>query len=148
MLENFQASFDAQSGNYIVNLKFIARTSAMLDDVRLGFLYALPHMYLKNTIPNTESNNNNTSSKATASNKQNGDNVTNNLTVQTNSRGYSKIKEVFDLYKQKGLIDQNVPVTTINEMSIILQKYTQFLNQEFDKLDFTNIVDCETHLKF
>ena len=140
MLENFQASFDAQSGNYIVNLKFIARTSAMLDDVRLGFLYALPHMYLKNTIPNTEANDNNTLSKATASNKQNGDNITNNLTVQTNSRGYSKIKEVFDLYKQKGLIDQNVPVTTINEMSIILQKYTQFLNQEFDKLDFTNIV--------
>jgi hypothetical protein len=42
MLLNFQASFEASTGNYIVNLKFIARTSAMLDDIRLGYLFALP----------------------------------------------------------------------------------------------------------
>jgi hypothetical protein len=143
MLLNFQASFEASTGNYIVNLKFIARTSAMLDDVRLGYLFALPHMYNQYSIPNTPTVN--TPNSATASVQQNGTGITNEVTVEPTSKGYSKIKQVFEEYKRKGLIDKNVPVLTLNEMSIRLTKYTEFLNKEFEKLDFTNIVALERY---
>ena len=127
MLLNFQASFEASTGNYIVNLKFIARTSAMLDDIRLGYLFALPHMYGQYNISNTPTVN--TSNSATASVQQNGTGVTTELTVESTSKGYSKIKQVFEEYKRRGLIDQNVPVITLNEMQIRLTKYTEFLNK-------------------
>ena len=143
MLLNFQASFEASTGNYIVNLKFIARTSAMLDDIRLGYLFALPHMYNQYSIPNTPTVN--TSNSATASVQQDGTGITTEVTVESPSKGYSKIKQVFDEYKRRGLIDQNVPAITLNEMSIRLTKYTEFLNKEFDKLDFTNIVALERY---
>ena len=143
MLLNFQASFEASTGNYIVNLKFIARTSAMLDDIRLGYLFALPHMYGQYSIPNTPTVN--TSNSATASVQQNGTGVTTEVTVESTSKGYSKIKQVFEQYKREGLIDQNVPVITLNEMQIRLTKYTEFLNNEFDKLDFSTIVALERY---
>ena len=143
MLLNFQASFEATTGNYIVNLKFIARTSAMLDDIRLGYLFALPHMYNQYSIPNAPTVN--TPNSATASVQQNGTGVTNEVTVESQSKGYSKIKQVFEEYKRRGLIDKNVPVLTLNEMSIKLTKYTQFINDEFSKLDFTNIVALERY---
>ena len=143
MLLNFQASFEAATGNYVVNLKFIARTSAMLDDIRLGYLFALPHMYNQYSVPNVPTVN--TTNSATASVQQNGTGVTTEVTVDTTSKGYSKIKQVFEEYKRRGLIDKNVPVLTLNEMSIKLTKYTEFLNDEFDKLDFTNIVALERY---
>jgi hypothetical protein len=143
MLKDFKASFEASTGNYIVNLKFIARTSAMLDDIRLGYLFALPHMYSQYSIPNTPTVN--TSNSATASVQQNGTGVTTEVTVDTTSKGYSKIKQVFEEYKRSGLIDKNVPVITLNEMQIKLTKYTEFLNDEFEKLDFSTIVALERY---
>lgn len=138
MLLNFNATFEANTGNYIVDLKFIARTSAILDDIRLGYLFALPNMYPSYQIPTTT--NSNTSDVGTASAQQINVGETRELTVDTTSKGYSKIKQVFEEYKSRNLIDKNVPVLTLNEMSVNLQKYTQFLNEEFEKLDFTNIV--------
>jgi len=143
MLRDFQASFEASTGNYIVNLKFIARTSAMLDDIRLGYLFALPHMYNQYNTQNTPTVN--TSSSATASVQQNGTGITTEITVEPTSKGYSKITQVFEEYKRRGLIDNNVPVLSLNEMNIKLTKYTEFLNKEFDKLDFTNIVALERY---
>ena len=143
MLLNFQASFEASTGNYIVNLKFIARTSAMLDDIRLGYLFALPHMYNLYNTPNVPTID--TSNSATASVQQNGVGTTVETNVEPTSKGYSKIKQVFEEYQRRGLIDKNVPVLTLNEMQIRLTKYTEFLNKEFDKLDFTNIVALERY---
>ena len=143
MLRDFQASFEASTGNYIVNLKFIARTSAMLDDIRLGYLFALPHMYSQYSIPNTPTVN--TSNSATASVQQNGTGITTEVTVDATSKGYSKIKQVFEEYKRRGLIDKNVPVITLGEMQIKLAKYTEFLNDEFEKLDFSTIVALERY---
>jgi hypothetical protein len=143
MLLNFQASFEASTGNYIVNLKFIARTSAMLDDIRLGYLFALPHMYNLYNTPNIT--NGITSNSATASVQQNGTGVTIETNDEPTSKGLSKIKQVFEEYQRRGLIDKNVPVLTLNEMQIKLTKYTEFLNKEFDKLDFTNIVALERY---
>ena len=138
MLLNFNASFDSSTGNYLVDLKFIARTSAILDDIRLGYLFALPNMYPSYQIPTV--NDDNTSQQGTASTQQIGVGNTQELDINTSSKGYDKIKQVFEEYKQKGLIDDNVPVLTLNEMSVNLQKYTQFLNEEFDKLDFKRVV--------
>ena len=138
MLVTFNATFEASTGNYIVDLKFIARTSAILEDVRMGYLLALPNMYPNYEIPQTTQTN--TPSSATASVQQTGQGVTQTQVVNVNSKGYSKLKQVFEEYKRKGLIDKNVPVLSLNEMSINLEKYVQFLNEQFEKLDFTRVV--------
>lgn len=143
MLLSFQATFESNTGNYIVNLKFIARTSAMLDDIRLGYLFALPHMYGQYSIPNFQTVD--TSNTATASVQQNNVGKTTEVTIESTSKGYSKIKQVFEEYKRKGLIDKNVPILTLNEMQIRLTKYTEFLDKQFEKLDFTNIVALERY---
>jgi hypothetical protein len=143
MLRSFNASFESSSGNYLIDLQFIARTSAILDDVRLGYLFALPNMYPKYTVPVTT--NNNTSQQAVASQNQIGTNTTTVSTKQLNSVGYSKIKQVFDEYRNNGLIDKNVPTLTLEEMGINLSKYTQFLNEQFDKLDFTRVVGLKKY---
>lgn len=143
MLRNFNASFETSSGNYNIDLKFIARTSAILDDIRLGYLFALPSMYpiYETTSPATPE----TSSNATASLQQIGTAVNQNLTTTLTSKGYSKLKQVFQKYKDLGLIDQNVPTLSLNEMVINLSKYTQFLNDEFQKLDFTSLTALQRY---
>ena len=138
MLLNFNANFDAGTGNFIVDLKFIARTSAILDDVRLGYLFALPNMYPNYSTQQVGQNV--TSQNATATVQQTDVGNTEESIIDKSSKGYSKLKEVFDLYKANNLIDENVPVLTLNEMNINLKRYTQFLNEEFEQLDFTNIV--------
>jgi hypothetical protein len=138
MLLNFNATFEASTGNYIVDLKFIARTSAILEDIRLGYLLALPNMYPNSELPQTTQSD--TPSSATASVQQIGQGVTQDQIVNINSKGYNKLKQVFQEYKNKGLIDKNVPVLSLNEMSINLEKYVQFLNEQFEKLDFRKIV--------
>jgi hypothetical protein len=143
MLLNFQTSFEASSGNYIVTLKFISRTSAMLDDIRLGYLYGLPHMYTTTNTLNNETPN--TSSAAVASVQSTGVGNTQELTTVKTTKGYSKLRKVFEAYKEKKLIDQNVPVLTVNEMSEKLKKYTEYLNKEFEKLDFSNIVALDRY---
>jgi hypothetical protein len=143
MLRSFNATFESSSGNYLIDLQFIARTSAILDDVRLGYLFALPNMYPKYTIPVTT--NNNTSQSATSSLNQIGTDVTTTTTKQLDSVGYSKIRQVFDEYRNNGLIDKNVPTLTLEEMGINLSKYTQFLNQQFETLDFTRVVGLKKY---
>ena len=138
MLLTFNANFDAGTGNFIVDLKFIARTSAILDDIRLGYLFALPNMYPNSSVPQVGEAV--TSQNATSSVQQIGGGTTQENVIDISSKGYSKLKEVFDLYKSNNLIDKDVPVLTLNEMNINLNRYTQFLNEEFEQLDFTNIV--------
>lgn len=138
MLLTFNATFEASTGNYIVDLKFIARTSAILEDIRLGYLLALPNMYPNYELPQTTQTN--TPSSATASVQQTGRGITQDQAINVNSKGYSKLKQVFEEYKNKGLIDKNVPVLSLNEMSINLEKYVQFLNEQFEKLDFNRVV--------
>ena len=143
MLRSFNAAFESSSGNYLIDLQFIARTSAILDDIRLGYLFALPNMYPKYNIPVTTDDN--TSQSAVASQNQIGTNTTQVSTVGINSVGYSKIKQVFQEYRDNGLIDKNVPTLTLEEMGINLSKYTQFLNQQFEKLDFTKVVSLQKY---
>lgn len=138
MLLTFNANFDASTGNFIVDLKFIARTSAILDDIRLGYLFALPNMYPNSSVPQVGEAV--TTQNGTASAQQIGVGTTQESIIDISSKGYSKLKEVFNQYKANNLIDENVPVLTLNEMSINLQRYTQFLNEEFESLDFSRIV--------
>jgi len=138
MLLTFNANFDAATGNFIVDLKFIARTSAILDDIRLGYLFALPNMYPNSSV--SQIGEAVTSQNATSSVQQIGDGATQDSVIDISSKGYSKLKEVFDLYKSNNLIDKDVPVLTLNEMNINLNRYTQFLNEQFEQLNFTNIV--------
>jgi hypothetical protein len=143
MLKSFNTSFDQASGNYNIDLQFIARTSAILDDVRLGYLFALPNMYPIYKIPVTT--NDNTTQQASASLQQTGTDVSTKTKIDLTSKGYSKLSQVFEEYRTKGLIDKQVPTLTLDAMTQKLKKYTQFLNQQYEQLDFTNVVALEKY---
>ena len=49
MLKDFNARFDPGTGNYKITTNYITRTYAMLSDITIDALFALPHMYPNKT---------------------------------------------------------------------------------------------------
>jgi hypothetical protein len=143
MLRSFNAKFEGSTGNYTINLEFIARTSAIMDDIRLGYLFSLPNMYPIYTVPTTT--NDNTSESATSSLQQVNVDVTRQANINKTSKGYSKLKQVFEEYRKLGLIDKSVPTLTLDEMRINLESYTKFLNEQYEKLDFSSVVALDRY---
>ena len=108
MLKSFNARFDPTDGNYKISLSFIGRTAAILSDLPLGTLFALPHMY-ESTVQIEDGNQTNA----------NGDNTGEYTDYQrvTVTKGYKKITEVFNYYKNQGLIDESLPVLTLSQLA-------------------------------
>ena len=47
-LQTFNGSFDSETGNFVIRLKFLAYQYSMLSEVIMNYMYALPYMYKKN----------------------------------------------------------------------------------------------------
>ena len=57
-----------------------------------------------------------------------------------------KIKEVYSLYKAKGLVDEEFPEITLNQMRIRLEYFNRYVMEAYSKEDMsvlTNIVNYE-----
>ena len=94
MLQNFNASFDYNSGNFKVNLTFLTYKYTILSEIPMGYLLAVPHMY-KSDIKLKAAND----SQAT----------TIDLSPITVEKGYEKVKELYNEYKSKGLLENDFP---------------------------------------
>ncbi|MFN9903288.1 MAG: hypothetical protein ACK55Z_31850, partial [bacterium] len=110
MLKSFNARFDPTKGDYIVSVEFIGRTAAILSDVPMGALYALPHMYnttlevqnAEDTLTQSTSkeiiqnaNNPDETQGANARQQQSGQNVTVPVTSISLTKGYQKISQAY-----------------------------------------------------
>lgn len=137
MLKSFNARFDPSDGNYRISLSFIGRTAAILSDLPLGTLFALPHMY-----ESTFAIENNTQT-ATGT-----DNITSDYESYqrvTVTRGYKKIEEVFKYYKNEGLIDNDLPVLTLSQLSSRLSGIEAFITETFQEEDLTVLNDIDEY---
>jgi hypothetical protein len=95
MLQSFTSTFDSNTHNFNITLTFYGYKYTLLSYVNFGALMAVPQMY-NNTVtqvPASITQGNEIKTDATA---------TSPIVV---SRGYQKMKEVYSIYKSKGLID-------------------------------------------
>ena len=135
MLKDFNARFDPSDGNYKITTNFIARSHAFLQDTLLDYLYATPHMYVKSYEVN---NNTNGTTDGTVG-----------IEASTTTKGMEKIKEVYSLYKTKGLIDEDFPEITLNQMTMRLEYFNRYVMEAYSKEDMsvlTDIVNYENDL--
>ena len=160
MLKSFNARFDPTKGDYIVSVEFIGRTAAILSDVPMGALYALPHMYnttlevqnAEDTLTQSTSegilqnaNNADETTGALARQQQSGQNVTVPVTSISLTKGYQKISQAYQYYKSKGLISPDFPELTLAQLKLKLDGLEKYITQSFSKQDLSVLNDIDDY---
>jgi hypothetical protein len=135
MLKDFNARFDPSSGNYKITTNFISRTYALLSDISIDSLFALPHMYERTATLGPE--------KTTTSNESGLQEV---RRIKS-TRGYDMIKNVYSSYKAKGLIDENFPELTLSQMLMKLENFERYVMEAYGQEDFAILNDIDLYRK-
>lgn len=155
MLKSFNARFDPSDGNYKLSLSFIGRTAAILSDLPLGALFALPHMY--ETIFEERENdgvsdyNGDVTTRETR-NVQTQNALDSSGTEQyetynriTTTRGMQKIHQTYQYYKGLGLVDENLPELTLSQLAYRLDAIETFITNTMSEVDLRSINDIKTY---
>jgi hypothetical protein len=131
MLQSFNSRYDTYSGNFKIDLKFYTYKYTILNEVSMGYLLSVPYMYQSRIQIQPTKGSTNTNFD-----------IVRDTTV---SRGFQKVKELYSEYKSKGLIPDDFPEITINELR---EKLENFLTNELDKFTKQNLTplnDIETY---
>jgi hypothetical protein len=123
MLQTFNASFDPSTANFRINLTMYTYKYTIMSQVNWNAMMATPLMYQSSITTTNQTTTNGGSNES-------------EVTKSWSSKGYSKIKELYAEYKSKGLIDDNFPELTIQELDVNLNK---FLTSIVDKYSKTNL---------
>jgi hypothetical protein len=135
MLQSFTSRFDPSTHNFHISLKFYGYKYTLLSYVNFGALMAVPQMY-NNTVtqtPVSQTQGNEISSSKTAT------------TSAVVSRGYQKMKEVYSIYKSKGLIEDNFPEITLTQLKYRLQKFIEEVLSQFEKENMGILTDMTVY---
>ena len=135
MLKDFNARFDPSTGNYKITTNFITRTYALLSDISVDALFALPHMYERTATLGPEKS---------ATNPEGG---TQEVRRIKSTKGFDMIKNVYSSYKSKGLIDEDFPELTLNQMLKKLENFERYVMEAYGKEDFTVLNDIDNYRK-
>ena len=130
MLQNFTSRYDTSNGNYKISLTFYTYKYTVMSEISMGYLLSAPHMYKTNLKIESRPTSNSTTKSI------------NSLVVE---KGYQKVKEVYADYKSKGLIDDNFPELTINELIVRLDNFTKRIVESFSKQNLDAITNIEKY---
>lgn len=130
MLQNFTTTYDANTSNFTVDLKFYTYKYTVLSDVTMGALLATPHMY------QSRFNISQTSGGPSPTTK------TNSVVVE---RGYQKIREMYSEYKSKGLIPNDFPEITLMQMKDRLENFIKNILDSFTKQNLDPLTNLDTY---
>ena len=129
MLKTFNASFDGNTGNYIVSCSFIGRIAALLNDITLQELRAAPYMFSKTyTLNNPD------------------DDSAEPKTVMT-SRGRQILEDVYNSYKTLGIVSDSLPHLTLDELIEKIKSLDTTIEKSLEKEDLTVLDDIEEYDK-
>ena len=124
-LMSFNARFNTFSGNYQITLQFVGYKFNILNEISLGALFAVPHMYESTySVSYPQPNSKNSSPLS-----------------YTMEGGTEKIKEVYQDYKQKGLIPEDFPELSVNELLNRLELFTQNYQKSFTEIDTLSLTE-------
>ena len=123
-MTDFNSSYNDGNGNFESVGVFIGSTYAYLSDIPLKGILNAPYMY---GIEQT---------KDTKTNEKTGE-VT--KVISKTSKGYLTLKSIFEEYKRKGLIDDDMPVKTLKEVIDIAKRLDPILEKKI----FGEVVDMK-----
>lgn len=157
-LESFNARFNSFSGNYQITLQFYGYKFNVLNEIAMGHLLAVPHMYGKRFEVSTSPTGTQESNRqAESQSKVEGQVAQNNSLSQDNivtqivsAKGYQKIVEVYSEYKSKGLIPPDFPELTLFQLMVKLQTFEAQIMESFPPVKvepLTNIRNYKEALK-
>jgi hypothetical protein len=155
-LEKFNARFNSFSGNYEVDLDFKGYKFNILNEISMGHLLALPHMYTQQySVAQTPVGPQQTNKSAESQSATQIGKIKNNATgtEQTvdslySNRGYQKMVEVYSEYKSKGLIAPDFPELTLVQLMNKLQNFEQTIQQSFTKADVEPLTNIRTYKEY
>ena len=130
MLQNFTTTYNAETSNFTVDLKFYTYKYTVLSDITMGALLATPHMYQSRFNISQTSGGPSTTTR------------TNNVVVE---RGYQKIREMYSEYKSKGLIPTDFPEITLMQMKDRLENFIKNILDSFVKQNLDPLTNLETY---
>lgn len=128
MLEKFNASFDASTGNYNVTCNFKGRVTALLADLTLQELRVAPYMF------------------ARSYEIENGEDGTKETFL--NSKGRQILSQVYDSYKSRGLISDSLPDLTIDDLITKLKELETEIEKKLKSYNLNSLDDIEKYDKF
>ena len=135
MLQSFTSRFNPTTHNYEIDLKFYGYKYTLLSYVNFGTLMAVPQMY-SNVVTQTPV------SKTQGNEIKSSETLTKPVVV---SRGYQKMKEVYSIYKSKGLIDDNFPEITLQQLNYRLQTFIKEVLEQFEKENMGILSDMSVY---
>lgn len=132
MLQDFNSEYNSDSGNFRITLKFYTYKYTMLTEVPRQSVYALPYMY---------------QSKVKIDSRTTTPNGNPNIptTEYSTSLGLEKLKEVYSSYKSKGLIPDDFPEITVNQLVNKFDLFVKNVLDEFVKKNLTPLTDVDTY---
>jgi len=142
ILTNFSAAFESGTGNYRINLKFYSYKYTVLAETPLGALYALPFMYTQEYQLNPVQQPTSVGAAQTSI----GNNLLTTINVKT-SRGRDFLKQIYQRYKNGGLLKKDFPELTFAEFLAAIQGLEKFLEQSYGLADFSPLDDGDTYFK-
>jgi hypothetical protein len=131
MLQNFNARFDNSSGNFEITCTFLTYKFNVINDVSMGYLLATPYMY-PTTVLQKNNSQNPTTTDVTASPR--------NYTL-----GYQKIKELFNEYKSKGIIEDSLPELTVTQLQRKLDTFIKDTLKAWGEVNMEPLTNIETY---
>jgi len=155
-LEKFNARFNSFSGNYQISLEFKGYKFNILNEISMGHLLALPHMYSQTyNVSETPIGPQQTNKSAESQGKTQVGQVKNNAfgtestTIQvTSNKGYQKIIEVYSEYKAKGLIAPDFPEITLMQLVNKLQNFETIIQESFTKAEVEPLTNIRTYKEY
>jgi hypothetical protein len=157
-LEKFNARFNSFSGNYQVSLEFRGYKFNVLNEIAMGHLLAVPHMYgqtfdVSTSLTGTQESNKQAESQSKVEGQVSQNNSLSQDSVVTqivSERGYQKIIEVYSEYKSKGLIPPEFPELTLFQLMVKLSTFENTITASFPPAKvapLTNIRNYKDALK-
>jgi len=132
LLRSFNARYDSNSSNFVIELVFHTYQFSAIAEVSMGYLLAVPHMYTSRI-----------SVKTTTGAPGNLTNVTD----VTATRGFQKVKEVYTEYKTKGLIPDDFPELTLSRLKNNLENFVKNILDSFSKQNLDALTNVDLYQK-
>ena len=130
MLQNFTTTYNADTANFTVDLKFYTYKYTVLTDVTMGALLATPHMY---------------QSRFNISKTSGGPSTTTKTESVVIERGYQKVREMYSEYKSKGLIPDDFPEITLMQMKDRIDNFIKNVLDSFSKQNLDPLTNLDAY---
>ena len=130
MLQNFTTTYNAETANFTVDLKFYTYKYTVLSDVTMAALLATPHMY---------------QSRFNVSQTSGGPSKTTKTNSVVIERGYQKIREMYSEYKSKGLISNDFPEITLMQLKDKLENFIKDILDSFIQQNLDPLTNLDTY---